>query len=422
MLLMLVLLATTSCNRKNRDTAQGATYTCSMHPTVVSDKPGKCPICGMDLVRKARPDDMVEITEDLAKLTKSPSESIVTSIRTVKGEFRKMPVSIHAQGVVTYDPRNVYTISSRIGGRLEKVYLKYEFQKVTKGQKVAEIYSPELLTAQRDLVFLLENEHGNVALIESAKERLSLLGATSTQIGDLVRKKEVQNPFTVYSPFDGYLIINEPQAPSVSTGASTISGSSDNIDDMSSSKRSSANTNPMVSQISTSLQREGSYVAAGQSLFKIVDNSRLLVELNLRAVQSGAIVKGDSVQVNFGDPEKQNGTVDFIQPFYDEGEEFVKVRVFVENSRHLRVGQLVDAVIKLQSMEGLWLPKDAVLDRGLDKIVFVKDGQVFKPQTIKAGTQVEDWIEIRQGVTSSDEIASNAQYLVDSESFIKTPN
>ena len=75
------------------------------------------------------------------------------------------------QGVVTYDTRNIYTIPTRIGGRLERVYLKYAFQKVSKGQKVAEIYSPELLTAQRELLFLVENDAENTTLIESAKEK-----------------------------------------------------------------------------------------------------------------------------------------------------------------------------------------------------------------------------------------------------------
>src|SRR5690606_28561843 len=116
-----------------------------------------------------------------------------------------------AQGIVTYDTRNIYTIPSQIGGRLEKVFLKYPFQTVKKGQKVAEIYSPELLTAQRELLFLLENDSQNEALIKGARERLRLLGASESQINYLVQKRQPQNTFSIYSPYNGYVIADTQQ-------------------------------------------------------------------------------------------------------------------------------------------------------------------------------------------------------------------
>ena len=142
---ILMLIACT-----NPDTAhEHDTYTCPMHPTVISDRPGTCPVCGMDLVRKYRPGEEVEITEDLSRLIKSPNETVVSSIRSVRGKYKSIPVVVPAQGVVTYDTRNIFTISARVSGRLENVYLKYTFQKINKGDKVAEIYSPELIAAQR---------------------------------------------------------------------------------------------------------------------------------------------------------------------------------------------------------------------------------------------------------------------------------
>jgi hypothetical protein len=86
-----------------------------MHPTVISDRPGTCPVCGMDLVRKARAGEAVKITEDLSKLLKSPNETVVASINTIKGQYKSVPVSVQAQGVVTYDTRNIYTIPARLG-------------------------------------------------------------------------------------------------------------------------------------------------------------------------------------------------------------------------------------------------------------------------------------------------------------------
>ena len=124
-LLMLLVLA---CNTK--ETAQHDTYTCPMHPTVVSDKPGTCPVCGMDLVRKAREGEEVKITEDLVQRTKSPNEVVIASIKTVKAEHNALPIALTVQGIVTYDTRNSYTIPARVGGRLEKVYIKYAYQTV----------------------------------------------------------------------------------------------------------------------------------------------------------------------------------------------------------------------------------------------------------------------------------------------------
>src|SRR5690349_24696040 len=108
LVLWMLLLGLTACTSDQADTKE--TYTCPMHPTVISDKPGTCPVCGMELVRKMRPGEEVEITEDLAKLIKSPNEVVVASIKTIKGEFKSMPVSIEAQGIVTYDTRNIYAI------------------------------------------------------------------------------------------------------------------------------------------------------------------------------------------------------------------------------------------------------------------------------------------------------------------------
>ena len=112
-ILLLILLA--ACNG-GESSHQHDTYTCPMHPTVVSDRPGTCPVCGMDLVRKARPGESVEITEDIAKLLQSPNEAVVASISTLKGQYKSVPVTIQAQGMVTYDTRNIHTIPARVGG------------------------------------------------------------------------------------------------------------------------------------------------------------------------------------------------------------------------------------------------------------------------------------------------------------------
>lgn len=424
-IILLSVVVFTSCNKGEEHAEHSDTYTCPMHPTVVSDKPGTCPVCGMDLVRKARPGEEIKITEDLSKVIKSPNEVVVASIKTIKGEYKSVAPTVQAQGVVTYDTRNIYTIPARFGGRLEKVYLKYVFQHVQKGQKVGEIYSPELITAQRELLYLVENDPENPALIESAKNKLLLLGASATQIENLIKRKEVLNTFTVYSPYSGYLINDDQSAPSKSTsgtaGSSAGGAMGGGMGNGMSSSSSATSAFPIASS-SGSLIREGDYVSTGQTLFKVVNPSSLRIELDLPVSQAGPIKVGDEVELDFGNGGIQKSSVDFVQPFFSENEEFVKLRVYTKDMQNLQIGQLVKASIKVKPVESLWVPKKAVLDLGLDRIVFVKEREAFRPRKVTTGVRSDEWIEIKQGLASSDEIASNAHYLVDSESFIKVSN
>lgn len=419
-IILLSVVVFTSCNKGEEHAEHSDTYTCPMHPTVVSDKPGACPICGMELVRKVRPGEEIKITEDISKVTKSPNEVVVASIKTIKGEYKSVAPTIQAQGVVTYDTRNIYTIPARFGGRLEKVYLKYVFQRVQKGQKVAEIYSPELITAQRELLYLVENDPENPALIESVKNKLLLLGASATQIESLIKRKEVLNTFAVYSPYSGYLINDDPSAPSMSTTGTAGSSESGAMGNGMSSLPPA--TQASIANSSSSLIREGDYVSTGQTLFKVVNPSSLRIELDLPASQAGPIKVGDEAELDFGNGEIRKASVDFVQPFFSENEEFVKLRVYTKDMQNLQIGQLVKASIKVKPVESLWVPKKAVLDLGLDRIVFVKEREAFRPRKVTTGVRADEWIEIKQGLSSSDQIASNAHYLVDSESFIKVSN
>lgn len=395
------------------------TYICPMHPTVVSDRPSTCPVCGMDLVRKARPGEEVEITEDLARLIKSPNEVVIASIKTVKAQYESLPASVEAQGIVTYDTRYVYNIPARIGGRLEKVYLKYAFQTVRKGQKVADIYSPELLTAQRELLYLIENDKTNEELIKSAKSKLFLLGASEKQVDDIIARKEPMLNFSILSGYDGYVVSENEQAPIMATPSVSAASSSGGMGDtgMGSTPQTVATSTP---QPDANLNREGGYVTTGQTLFRVVNTSALRVELSLAVAQAGVVKTDDKISLDFGNGKTEEAKIDFVQPFFTDGEEFVKVRVYVRNVDGLRIGQLVSATLQFQTPETLWLPKEAILDTGVEKIAFVKERGVFKPKKIITGIRTNGSIEVRQGLASSDEVAANAQYMIDSESFIKS--
>jgi multidrug efflux pump subunit AcrA (membrane-fusion protein) len=417
--LFILLMVIVSCTPKDGAHEHSDTYTCPMHPTVVSDRPGVCPVCAMDLVRKGRPGEEVKITEDLAKLMKSPNEVVVASVNTVKATYKSMPVTLNVFGVVTYDTRNSYTIPARVGGRLEKVFLKYNYQPVRKGQKVAEIYSTELVNAQREFLYLLKNDAANQTLIDAAKSKLILLGASEKQIDELAKKQEVTYTFSIYSPYDGFVISeNQPTSSAPVNGVAKSNSGGMGMGGSVNSARVSSGASPAAA--ASSFVREGSYVASGQTLFQIVNTSSLWIEFNLPLSEASQINVGDKLEWKHEQTSKQL-RIDFIEPFFAEGEDFVKLRSYHKGSG-ISVGQLVEASITTSSREALWIPNSALLDLGLDQLVFVKERGLFKPKKVSTALRAGEWLEITGGLASSDEVAVNAQYLVDSENFIKTSN
>ena len=224
---LLIVLA--SCTGKEDHSAHASSqYTCPMHPQIVQNKPGVCPICGMELVQKAREGGEVKITKELSNLLRPTSAAIVSSIKTIVPIRREMTLKAEANGIITYDTRRAATLPIRYGGRIEKLYVKYNFQPIYKGQKLLEIYSPELVTAQRELLYLLESDPENIPLINGAKQRLYLLGVSEGQVKQLTTSRKESYSFPVFSPVDGYIIeeaaVNRPEAASIQTSQKTDMG------------------------------------------------------------------------------------------------------------------------------------------------------------------------------------------------------
>ncbi len=418
-IIMLVLLVT-ACTQHRHDAANEI-YTCPMHPAITADAPGTCPVCGMELVRKVSESAAVPVTPDLATLTLSANEKVKSSISTLRGEYRSMPVTLEAKGTVAYDTRYVRTIPSRVGGRLEKVYLRYYYQQVKQGQKVAEIYSPELVAAQRELLYLAEHDATNTELLTLAKNRLHLLGLTEKQVQQVLNRKEAFYAIPVLSPVEGYLVPAITQTTATAQGPQPSAGSS--MDGMPASQPQANAADAVLPQTTTgAILREGDYVTAGETLFRLASASALRVELNLPAAQATSIRTGTAVKLDFENGNTEQASVDLVQPFFEEGEAFVKIRVYTRNTGDLHIGHFVQATLTVDPHESLWLPRDAVLDLGLDRVVFVKSNDMFSARKVETGIRTKDWIEIRQGLASADEVAANAHYLVDSDSFIKPAN
>lgn len=403
--LLVIFLLIVSCGGGEHQ-AINAEYTCPMHPTVVSSRPSTCPVCGMDLVKKAGPGEEVKITAELRQLIESPGRSVISAVKAISPTYSALPLDIQASGVVTYDPRNVYTVSSRISGRIEKMYVTSEFQQVKKGQLVAGIYSPELVSAQRELVYLLEHDSNNNSLIEAASERLRLLGLTASEINDIKLRRQIQEIISVYSPYVGFLI-------SGTIGTENIS----DTEKSSGMKTMNSNIAKASAASENGLLREGDYVNAGQTLASLVNNQSLLVELDIPAQYSDLIRAGLKVQVTIGNKE-HNAEVIFVQPYFNEGENFLNVRLYFDGS-DLHVGQFVRARLKLEGKEKIWIPREALVYLGNSDVVFVKEREVFKPRAVTAGMRTVSHVEIVAGLATSEVIASNASFMVDSDSFIK---
>lgn len=383
--------------------ASDAVYACPMHPEIIRNKPGTCPICGMDLVKKEAGNQKLGDAE-LASLLRPANEFVVSSIPVTTIEKRDEQIEIEALGNITYDTRQAGSISARVSGRIEKLYVRYRYQRVTKGQHILDIYSPELLTAQQNLLFLLKNDAANIAFIEAAKEKLLLLGMSDTQMQQVIKTGRPSMTIAVYSEYNGHIHETTTTA-NMNTPAGLMKD---------------------IALITEELSlKEGMYIQKGQSIFTVFNPGRAWVVLNIYGDNQSVIKTGNPVRVI---PETAPGKdfrarIDFIEPFYRKESKTLTVRVYFDNtSLRIPIGSQVRATVFGNPKEAYWLPKEAVLSLGMDKVVFRKSGNGFEAVRINTGITYQKHIQILDGLSDSDSVARNAQYLMDSESFIKIKN
>lgn len=379
-----------------------AVYTCPMHPEIVQNQPGACPVCGMDLVKKkADSTDAAGITLDA--LLKPTNEVVIASLPLVGIRQSEEPVEIDVLGYTAYNTSAVGNISARVSGRIEKLYVKYRYQKVARGQRIMDIYSPELMTAQQNLLFLLKNDRENHSLIEAARQRLLLLGFSEQQLNQVLQSGVPALQVAVYSNYSGH--IHEAGERS----------------NMESDKTNGA----MLSETQTTRElnlKEGMYVQKGQAVFSVYDPDRLWILLNIYPQDQAFVHTGDKVRIIPETKPDQDfrATVNYIEPFFRSGSKTVAARVNFDNRKlQLPVGSQVKATLFSGMIRANWLPKEAVLSLGMDKVVFLKTGEGFRVRKIGTGHAHKKWWQVTSGLGEKDSVAANAQYLVDSESFVK---
>ncbi len=383
-----------SQQQKNQ-TSQNEIYTCPMHPQIIKHEPGNCPVCGMQLVKKENARREISLV-DLSTLLQSSNNTVVSSIPVTTIQFENQQTHLNALGSVEYDTRFMKTISSRVSGRIEKLYIKYRYQPVHAGDKVMDIYSPELLTGQQNLLFLVKNDPTNASLINAAKQRLLLLGMNNNQLQKIVSSGKAQFSVTVYSNYTGH--VHE-------TG----------------NMNSSQQLNPMNESGELSI-KEGMYLEKGQPVFQVNNMDNVWVSLNFFPGENSLIKVGTPVVITAEteSDKKFFSKIGFIEPFYKNNSKTVAARVYLNNSTlMIPVGSQVKATLNINTPFNNWLPQESVLSLGLNKVVFLKKGNVFEAHEISTGIVANNLIQVIDGLNAKDSVAVNAQFLMDSEGFIK---
>jgi Cu(I)/Ag(I) efflux system membrane fusion protein len=323
-------------------------------------------------------------------------------------------------GVVGYDTRLIHTISARVSGRIEKLYVRYRFQHVHAGMRIMDLYSPGLATMEQDLLYLLTNDPGNETMIAAARQRLLLLGVSAEELAGVERTRRASATLGVYSHYTGH--IHEAGNTMPDDGAATggaAYGSSMAVAGVS----GDAAGVPVASGMTEELPvKEGMYITQGQTVFQVFNMDRSWALLKVFPGDAALVRKGDQVHlVPETAPDRPfDGTVDEVLPVFGRDEKTLTVRVYFDNSaRDLPIGSLVKAVIDPGPVTGNWLPVSAVLSLGLDKVVYVLNDGRFSAHKVTTGATYKDQVQVLSGLTPADSVAANAQFLTDSEDFVK---
>lgn len=374
-------------------------YTCPMHPQISEDHPGNCPICGMTLVKKSgQASEASGIS--LSTVLEPVNSAVISSVAFTLPQEKEVDTWISAEGYLDFDTRTFNNIASRFSGRIEKMYIRFAFQKIYPGQRIFDIYSPDMVTAQQDLIYITKNSSGEIELLRAAKQKLLLLGMTPGQIAQVVKTGKAFYNLPVYSIYEGHVH---------DAAHSQMAGGSDQKPDF------SRNTPLAI--------KEGMYVEKGQTLFNVVDPHRLWAIIKIDRNSLASLRLNEPVKITLPDlPGKTlYGKVDFIEPTLQQGDKTVSARVYLDNMEHqLKVNSLIDASIKTGKSMGLWIPRSALQYLGQTKVVWLKKGSSYHIRSVNIGIFNGSEVQIKKGLGITDTLAVDAGYLTDSESFIKT--
>jgi Cu(I)/Ag(I) efflux system membrane fusion protein len=261
------------------------------------------------------------------------------------------------------------------------------------------LYSPELLTEQQSFIYLVSNDSENASIIKASKQKLALYGMTTNQINSLAAAKRTNPVITIYSPTNGIVQGTE----SMTTAAGSMQNSS--------------------TTTSSLTLKEGDYIKKDEVVFKLVNTDKVWGVFNVMQGQSTLIKMNQPIRFSseFDQNDFINAKVDFIETQLSETDKTNRIRVYLNNSNlKFPIGLRLQGIIETNPIQGIWVQRQALVSIGSKKVVFIKKENGFKAREIKTGIELNDFIQVLEGLDVKEAIADNAQYLMDSESFIKT--
>ena len=371
------------------DGSQPLHWVAPMDPNFIRDEPGKSPM-GMDLVPKCS-SETIGSSAGQVNIDSTVLQNI--GVRTERVKRRDLERVIRSAGRVDYDERLVSHVHTKVQGWVEKLYADYEGQMVARGQPLLEIYYPELVSTQEEVLiavrYLEETKaspfadvrHGGASLLDAAKQRLALWDVPERDIERLIETGETRKTLTLYAPSSGVV------------------------------------THLMV--------REGMEVAPNTNLYTIADLSRVWVYANVYENELPWIKVGQQarVEISYLPGQSFEGTVTHIDPFLDPATRTARVRLEHANPEGLLKPEMFANVSILADAqnEALAISEEALIRSGRRNLVFVALGEGrFEPRVVEVGIQTGDgWIEINEGLAEGEVIVSSGQFLIDSESNLQ---
>jgi Cu(I)/Ag(I) efflux system membrane fusion protein len=371
-------------------------YTCSMHPQISKNKPGNCPICGMQLIEKnilSKEDNV----GDLGTILFPTNEFAIGNYETIQPIDTTMSETIEIPGILTYNTNTSIGISTRISGRIERSYIKFNYQQIREGDKLFDIYSPELLVAQNNFLYLLNSNQIDSSIVESSRKNLEYLGLSKVQIENLELKREARSVITIYSPKSGVVVVENNRKNSNEAMQSQIR----NADEVGLKSGSYILKNTTLLTLISTENIWGVFYAKRDmvSLLKINTNILITTEAN------------KSIRIH--------GKIGFIENQIVGDKKNIGFRVNIKNDFQIPIGTILIGKLTLANIKGIWVPKSAVITIGNKQIVLIKMSNGFKTKEVSIGKERNGYLQIIEGINQNTILAKNAQYLMDSESFIK---
>lgn len=414
-----------TAHEKKHTTKETATietyYTCSMHPSVREKKPGKCPICGMNLTKvnialehddhqkekqgtetyycKDNPDftspkpgtcpldgsKLVKKSQTLGAVGRVKLRNLQVShfkANMFSVTSMKMQKNIRLLGTLLKSEQRESNIPARIKGRVEKVFVESTGAFIKKGDPVLKLYSPQLLTGAEEFLIAKKNYFSNKKnkdfkeLYEQSIERMKLWGVQESQLDSWAKSGKIPREIIIYSPVTG--IVEKKNAV------------------------------------------KGKYFKEGESFFNLVDLSLLWVEMDVYEHESALVKIDQSVDFEFSayPGEKWTGEIDFINPVLNPKTHTLKVRTTLENTDgKLKPGMLAEASLTVK-LEGtpLVVPRTAVIDTGKRKIVWLEKAEsTYEAQMVRTGFESEGFVEIKEGLNENDKVVIDGNFLLDAQ-------